>query len=410
MPGPTIPLSVTPTGISPQTGSSPSNTLNTSTATGPFALDNAGVYQSGADAVTGKNTNNFNVFRYPHDIGSSEIPHYVIFYINVRKSTLSAMEQKTNISSINFDQSSKNNVPSETQGLAAVAGYSGGSSAAKQAANLLSVGAVAPIAGIAGGVAGVAVTQTDTFKNMVKGETTVLLKDVVALYLNGKPSVQYSASWADVDIGLAGKLGERVGKAMGDMKGIGGDISKLDFSAMGTKASNALSDLFKGSSGVAAALILRSADKSNGALGNFGAALQVDAAVVPNPFKAQLFHTMGFRTFTFDYTFLPQNAQEYAQVQSIIKTFKKYMHPTTGGDKFIMQYPAEFSIAYYYKGATNNELFKMANCVMTTCKVEYGGTDFTTFKRIAGGPTEISMQIAFVETELLTRAHIEAGY
>ena len=411
MPGPTIPLSlsVTPTGISPQTGPSPSNAFSTSDK----ESTNSFVFQAGADAVTGKNSNNLNVHRYPHDIGSDSIPHYVMFYINIRKNVAANTEQQSNISSINFDQSSKNNLPTETNGLGAAAGASAGAALGQQLASSLAISAFGSPFALVGAGTGVAFTtkKNGSFQSIVQGNTTVLLKDVVALYLNGKPSAQYSASWADVDLGLANELGNRFGKVVGDVKDAWDDLSKKDWTTvLKDKGAKAINDMFGGAGPATAALILRSADKSNGAFGNFGAALQADAAIVPNPFKAQLFHTMGFRVFTFDYTFLPKNAQEYAEVQKIIKIFKKYMHPVVGGEKFIMQYPAEFSIAYYYKGTTNNELFKMANCALTTCKVEYGGTDFTTFKRIPGGPTEISMQLAFVETELLTRDHIEAGY
>lgn len=397
----TTPLATTNQGLSPSAGPPPSNTLNTAAST------NAQVFQAGADAVTGKNSNNFNVYRYPHDIATSVQPHYVIFYINVRKSQLTGTSQTA--SSINFDQSSKNTIPTETQGLSTVTGITGGANLGSQLANTLGISALGAPFALVGAIAGGAFTNTKSFTDQVKGETTVLLKDVIALYLNGKPSVQYSASWADVDIGLAGSLGQKFGQAQQDIQS---DWSRFDWHHPidSLKDSKTLSNLLSGDSGIAASLILRSADKGNGAFGNFGAALQADAAIIPNPFKAQLFHTMGFRTFTFDYTFLPKNKQEYDQVQAIIKTFKTYMHPVVGGDKFIMHYPAEFSIAYYYKGGTNDQLFKMTNCALTTCKVEYGGTDFTTFKRIPGGPTEISMQLAFVETELLTRAHVEVGY
>ena len=402
-------------GISSPVSPAPNQTFNAITPSNvppDSASDtNAAVFQAGADAVNGKNSNAFNVHRYPHDIGSPSIPHYVMFYINIRKNVATNTEQQSNISSINFNQSSNNILPSETNGTGAVVGLTGGSTLGQQLATSLGLSAYGSPFALIGAAAGVSfATQSQTFKTLIQGSSTVLLKDVIALYLNGKPSAQYSASWADVDLGLANKFGERFGNALGDMSGAWNDISKIDIPALWERGKNIFKDLTENSAGITAALILRSADKSNGAFGNFGAALQADAAIVPNPFKAQLFHTMGFRVFTFDYTFLPKNAQEYAEVQKIIKTFKKYMHPVVGGEKFIMQYPAEFSIAYYYKGTTNNELFKMTNCALTTCKVEYGGTDFTTFKRIPGGPTEISMQLAFVETELLTRDHIEAGY
>jgi hypothetical protein len=373
---------------------------------------NDAVFQSGADAVTGKNSNLFNVWKYPFEIGTPEVPHYVMFYATVRKSTLSSTGDTDNTANVNFDPSANNIVSSE--GAAEFAVGMAGAQVGKKLGSFLGI----PFQ-VVGFLAGAEIARNSKpIRQKLLGSTTrTLIKDVVALYLPGKPSVQYAASWADVDVGAAAQLSGNVKNTMDNLNAIGGDVTKIlqlkdwgdSFSDIGTQSSKAVHNLLKGTGGATTAFILKNAD-TNGVLGNFGAALQASAAVVPNPFKAQLFHTMGFRTFTFDYTFLPKNKFEYDQVQKIIRIFKTYMHPTLDGDKYLMHYPAEWNIAYYYKGTTNKELFKIASCALTNCKVEYGGTDFTTFKRIPGGPTEISMQLSFVELELLTRARIAAGY
>jgi hypothetical protein len=121
---------------------------------------------------------------------------------------------------------------------------------------------------------------------------------------------------------------------------------------------------------------------------------------------------MGFRTFTFSYVFLPKDEAEYSEVQKIVQTFKKYMHPTrnqsTGG--VFLGYPAEFEIQYFYRNNENNHLFKIGNCALTDLKVEYGGQDFTTFRAIPGAPSEMKLQLSFTELEVLTADRIEEGY
>ena len=121
---------------------------------------------------------------------------------------------------------------------------------------------------------------------------------------------------------------------------------------------------------------------------------------------------MKFRQFSFEHVFLPRDETEYRQVKQIIYTFKKYMHQILGAGKFIMKYPAEFSIAYFYKNAVNPELFRISNCALTDLKVEYGGSDFTTFREtstLKGAQTEISMKMQFTELEMLSQERIDSG-
>ena len=342
---------------------------------------------------SGSANNSFEVFRYPSDLASPNYPHWVMFNIVVRKSDLSEAEQKTEISNVGFDASAQNRIPTDNvtaKVTTTAAGAAGGAEGMKN----LQGGNVSSTAGTSGAFIGGAVGAAGA--GLAGDRTQVLLRKAIALYIPNKPSVSYSAQWKDEDIGIIGGMAK---SAQG--------IAKAD-SIMG-----GLSALGGGVSGAAQSYTLQQAEKfDTKGFGNVGGLAEASAGRVTNPFRAQLFKTMGFRTFSFDYSFLPKDESEYRHVQNIIRTFKKYMHPKfgSGSGKFILNYPAEFTITHYYKAGFNPEIFRISNCALSGLQVEYGGSDFTTFKDTPGAPTEISMKLSFTELELLSQERIDAGF
>jgi hypothetical protein len=118
---------------------------------------------------------------------------------------------------------------------------------------------------------------------------------------------------------------------------------------------------------------------------------------------------MNFRTFAYQFKFIPKNQEEFNSAKEIINTFRAHMHPERTDDFFIM-YPSQFSIEYQYKGQRNEFLTKIADCALVNMKVDYGsGGALTTFKGTLGAPSEITMTLQFKELELLTRDHFD-GY
>lgn len=357
---------------------------------------NDDILNAGASSI-GKNTGAFNVYRYPQDLADSQHPHYVMFFITARTSDVRGLEVAGTTTALSFDQTQSNRTGTDvaTQavlgaGNALIAGVRAGTAIASSATEAGPASAVTEKAKYIA-VAGASAASVGTFATLASDRSEVLLKDAIALYINKNPSVQYAANWADEDLGI-------IGGAAQQMKGASGFI-------------DGVKKVLTGVGGAAASYVLQQNASDNlGGFGNAAGALSSSAAIVPNPFKAQLFKSMGFREFMYEYTFLPRNEAEYAEVKDIIKTFKLYMHPTLGAEKFIMGYPAEFTIAYYYREGINEELFRISNCALVNLQIEYGGADFTTFKNSNGAPTEISMKLTFKELELLSKERIEVGF
>jgi len=254
----------------------------------------------------------------------------------------------------------------------------------------------------------------DLFKNNV-GEFTT---QGIYLYVPQSIITAYQANYDETDLGMAGMVA-------------GG----LDFNLQ--ELGEAAGAAGRGVIGAAANL-----PRALGVNADFASALQATSRLADNPFKEQLFRSMGFRKFSFQYIFSPKNREEMAQVEQIIKIFKFHMHPDMSPETVFLQYPSEFVIEFLRtepgsppppaedandnteedgdreppeppvnEVVRNENLPRIANCALTNVKVTYGPDGFfTTFKNSGGKPTEITMELQFTELEVLTGDHIQAGF
>ena len=380
------------------------------------------IFNAGAASIFGKQGvtlagDKLEVKRYPENVGQNEVPHYVMFFITKRSSDIGTGEAFDTSVSIDISNANRPVLKnfSEAAFQAAVGtGVARASSNAIKSVSNLSFGAGSFLGGAAQAVgtvlsfgAGVKAAKSASANNPSKVEQTqasqsdsvrngrdrVVLKKCIALYIPGTPSSTYKAIWQDRDIGILGGAEQY--------------LSNIDTS--GDNILNTAKSIVGNLAPAAVAIGLANTPKLEG-IGDLGGLVTSSQGIAINPFRTQLFQNMGFRTFSFDYNFQPKNDKEYLEVKEIIKTFKKYMHPTLKDDRIIMGYPGEFTIAYYYKDGVNDNLFKVGNCVLTDMKISYGGTDFITFKDSGGAPSEINMTLQFTELEILTDQRIEEGY
>lgn len=363
---------------------------------------------------------NFNVMRYPSEIGQTNVdfPHYTMFFITKRAGDVSPSETVRNfkVDISNSHRPDRNvqagKIAFET-GLI-LGGIQAGTSLVKKVATTFNTKA-GPIPTAGGGALGAGVgltlSQSDRIETLTENRERVYLKDVVALYMNDKPSASYKAYWKDADIGSLAS--DELLKAASGLRSALTNLGEGNFREGLGGVLESTMNAIKGAGPAAAAYFMKNANKGPlSGLGDIEALASSSLGVAINPFTVQLFKNMGFRTFTFSYVFLPKDEAEYNEVQKIIQTFKKYMHPTrnqaTGG--VFLGYPAEFEIQYFYRNQENKHLFKIANCALTDLKVEYGGSDFTTFREVPGAPSEMTLQLSFTELEVLTADRIEQGY
>lgn len=344
-----------------------------------------------------RNRYNISQFQYPDDLQNDDLKHWVQFNINVRGKSEIKLGAETrqfetkrsqDAPQLNENQLSLNKFAALGVG-GATAGFGFGKIIG-EARNIFAtrsgrtgndISATALKFFTAGGAAvGVAAGLTD----LLSTDTSSRISDVIALYMDGPPTVRYNAGYSNKDLGtVAGMVG-----------GAGSAVNSMNLGSFGIEAGAATAALFAKVPQVAGV--------------NTADILGAAAKVALNPFKEVLFESIDFRTFAFKYRFFPKNRGETVAVQEIIKRFKFHMHPELSENKLFYIYPSEFQIAYYFGRDENTYFHKFKPCVLESMEVSYGGEQFSSFSD--GKPTEINMSLQFRETEILTKQQIKQGY
>lgn len=341
-----------------------------------------------------------SLFQYPSDLGGPDLLHYVEFNINVRGK--SEFDDSKRLFEVRRDPDAAGLTNEQlgtatTVGGAIAAGVVTGGIAKTILGKFGKTGAIAgntkttgstkaadtAIATGVGVAAGLATGAAINASKLLKPDTSYRISDVIALHLDGPPTVKYGMNYANKELGtLAGILSGSVFGSQGAMSGV-----KEAVTAMGTAVA-----------------------KLPGALGSMDVqtALSASSKTALNPFKEVVFESVDFRSFNFKYKFLPKNAQESQAVFDIIRLFKFHMHPEMSAGKLFFIYPSEFQITYNFMNGENSYFHKMAPCALESMEVSYGGEQFTSFDD--GSPTEINMILTFRELEILTKKMINKGY
>src|SRR6056300_573447 len=329
----------------------------------------------------------FAGLRYPLDIGSEGLGHYVIFYCI----------------SNNFG--------------------SGTSSDKVMAAR---VGLAKPIIGRGGGgrdtgdpqIKDLRVNQQGVNPGSLKSNNSVISKfpthsvstGAIALYLPPGVKVSYGMTYDVEPTDLSGQLLGTIGEA----KSATGAFEKAKTLGMGviggaaTELGKAVGDLF-----------------GNASIGDPVKLGSKALGIAINPHEEQFFNKPNFRSFNYTFTFFPKSEDEMEMVHNIIWLFKYHMHPgydasSVGGRVF--KVPSEFEIFYYYKNNRNDFLNKITRSVLETMDVTYGPEGkFSSFNEyimntgigetIKGAPpVQTNMSLKFNEATFITKSDIERGY
>ena len=143
-------------------------------------------------------------------------------------------------------------------------------------------------------------------------------------------------------------------------------------------------------------------------LGGTAGGLQTMTGSAVNQSQAEvLFTGLDYRTFSFDFSFMPSNAKEAQTVDDIINMFTYYMLPDRKENN-AMTYaiPAEFNLKYMYRGKENNYIHKALTLVLEDMDIKYGGEKFATFRGNKHGaqPIKTDVTLKFREVEIADRA------
>ncbi len=328
-----------------------------------------------------------SIHQYPEDLGAQDVLHYVEFSINVRgKSKYNQDNRQFAVQPIPGEAGLSPDELSQAATIGATAVAAGaGAKISKEIFKRIPgtggdtqgfvTGLLSGIGAIGAGALGLGLIS---LSEIFSKDTTYRIADVIALYLDKPPTVKYSMDYKDTDLGT--------------MAGILGDFNILPEQG-----------------GMMDAMLMKAASVPAifGAV-NVQDVISASAGVSLNPFKEAIFRAVNFRTFDFTYRFFPKSREESDSIKKIIDLFKFHMHPELSESNLFFIYPAEFEITYFYGAARNPYFHKIAPCVLKDMEVTYGGEQFAAFPD--GHPAEINMTLRFQESEILTKASIEAGY
>jgi len=339
----------------------------------------------------GGGSNYPQLYRYPLEVADQDSPHSVVFFFNRRvEGQVTRSPQNGNPDYTRAVAASQTDLEDQyaqearlfTDNSSAVlgaAGAIGGGALGNYAAGQFGGSFVGKVVGTAvGAAAGYAAGDlvSDAY-------STERLGAVVQLHIPQPIVTQYVANYNEEDIGtIAGKIAET-----------------------GLNADSLLETAGNAGSFVARSAIIAAASvpKALGVDVNVSGAAAATSKKVANPYKEQLFTSMAFRKFGFNFDFVPRSQAEYNQVRAIIDLFKTNMHPTRVESGFFLAFPGEFNIEYRYKDRVNEHVNRISSCVLTDMKITYGGSEsFNSIKGTLGIPSEITINLSFTELETLT--------
>ena len=328
---------------------------------------------------------------------NQEYLNYVVFYINVSDQSRVFTEAKAEIVG-DIDITEQNRVTGKqasigeattaaATGTAIVGGVTGAAEgASKFAGNVGNTGGTVQFLKGTLGTAGARALQGAGAAAVSLGGAAVALQTVSDIKPTGKTKRLRTAIALnvpnEVNVGYKATYGEE-------------ELGAIFGAAAEAATNNQLGPGAAGVQGAAAKAIELSPAR---------AALSSLYRAAANPRKEQLFKSMEFRRFSFNYQFAPRSPEEAANVKRIINTFKFYMHPEFQNNinKMLYLFPSEFDIVYYFGDKEHPHLNRISTCVLTDMNVNYSPNgQFSTFKD--GFPTQINVQMQFLELETLTK-------
>ena len=133
-----------------------------------------------------------------------------------------------------------------------------------------------------------------------------------------------------------------------------------------------------------------------------------------NPYLEVLYGGPQLRTFTYSFKFAPKNKTERDNVQKIIQMFRFHSAPEMRNDhNMFLGLPSEFDIHYMYQGADGKASENAYYPKIATCVLQNVSTNFTPIgvrSHEDGSPVVITMDLQFLETEMITKDHINEGF
>lgn len=372
-------------------------------------------------SVLQANEYDFNKTTYPERGLGTEIPSYVIFYINLPmvskyEKTENLVENAFSVSDQNVNRSRKGQYAIEdpilTGGTLAVQRGLGAVAAAGGRGNLQN--AIPTNREQLGRTAAKGVQQAATGAAVAGLASTIekkpkvqRIKEAIAIYMPDTVFHTYSHSYNEESLTEA--MGE-IGMAQRGVNSLSEGVSELSFNPLtGFGVPAAASTAYNAGGAEQLGKLAQTTGQVGGAFTSF-ALRSINKAL--NPQTELIYKSTGNRSFVYDFKFVPKTLRESQKIRDIIFLFRRYAAPDLaaegdGGAYFIP--PGQFDIQYYFKNEENKYIGRISTCVLENIDVNYSPLgQYSTF--IDGAPVEVNLQLRFKEVDIITRDMVDAGF
>lgn len=131
-----------------------------------------------------------------------------------------------------------------------------------------------------------------------------------------------------------------------------------------------------------------------------------------NPGTRLLFDQPSMRSFAFSFKLIPTSPQEAVTIRSIIENFRFQMYPreidVSEGVPIGYEFPNIYRIEFAFDGGTL-QIPKIQYCYLKDVQAAYNSTSGGVFFE-DGHPTEIDLNLTFLEYRALSKRDVEAGF
>lgn len=364
-------------GNTPTTNVQGNSTEKASAAPPQFATTN---WSSLTDPKKGVLKTDYQVWQYPAELATSRFPHYVMFFINANAKAASIANESA-VEGVKSKSAEMSMTDAGRQSGAAVGAAPGGGG---------------PLPEIA-----------TTFKRT---------SHAIALYMPPGIQTSYNMQYEESGANFMGNA-------------LIGSLDKIMGSKGGTRTSaGIMSDVVGVIPGVMEAEARQVARVGAAALGGGEGTIVGITGKAENPRTESIYKSTQLRSHTFEFTFMPKDADESQVVNDIITLFKIHMHPElqsraagNGGvgnlDGAYLVTPNQFDIEFHNEemsesafGGENTRIHKVGTSVLESMSVNYSGAGQWLAYAGTNDPVHIHLSLTFKEIEPLTRQMVAQGF
>jgi hypothetical protein len=330
------------------------------------------------------------MLQYPANVVGDDMQgHYIIFEILVQDKAKLKADQNVRKKKIFLDQDSTDRAATLASNTAAQAAVTAAEKAAEKIAGHAYHNATRSGGG---GESGIISLSGDGNSLQLSKKAAAFTATQIALYMPPSLSVSYNSKYGPSNISAMGMMGKTALDAFMGKNGTNFD----------TALEKGLGE-FKQGAETAVMAILDTAAPGSTAL------LALEKGAIRTPRMELMFEGIGRREFSFEFNFIPKDANEATTIQNIVKQFKLHMASNFTDETFReMEIPDLFNIKYMFKGDENQYLNKISTCALESMDVSYGGDRFVAVGE-DGVPQTTKITLKFKEMEIITKKAIQAG-